>query len=426
MLAAVNPLHALDFFVRNRGHGFVVLGSVFLVVTGGEALYADMGHFGPRPIRWAWFTLVLPALVLNYFGQGALLLSTPEAIVNPFYRLAPAWALYPLIALAAVSTIIASQAVISGAFSLTRQAVQLGFSPRVRIDHTSSHAIGQLYVPVMNWLLMLSTIALVLGFRSSSNMAGAYGVAVTSTMVITTVLLYILSREVWGWSRPRAAALTVFFLSFDLAFLAANAVKIAQEGWFPLTLAAAAFVVMTTWKRGREVLVQRLREKSVPFDLLLGDLTADPPVRVPGSAVFLTGAPDGAPPALIHNLVHNKVLHEQVVILTIQTEEVPHADRVQVEELQEGFYRVTAHYGFMQDPNALEVMASCEVRGLHLELAATTFFLGRETLISTERPGMPLWQEKLFAFLSTNALRATAFFRIPPDQIFEVGAQVEL
>jgi KUP system potassium uptake protein len=423
VLVAVSPSHAAEFFVRNAGRGFVVLGSVFLVVTGGEALYADMGHFGRRPIRLAWFGFVLPALLLNYFGQGALLLSAPQAAVNPFFRMAPGWALYPLIVLATAATIIASQAVISGAFSLTRQAVQLGFSPRIQIEHTSSAEIGQIYVPIVNWALMLCTVALVFGFRSSSAMA------VTSTMVITTVLLYYLSREVWGWSRVGAGMLTTFFLTFDLAFFAANALKIPQGGWVPLLIAAGALVLMSTWKRGREILVQRLREKSVPLDLLLGDLLAEPPIRVPGTAVFLTGAPDSTPPALVHNLAHNKVLHEQVVLLTIVTEEVPHVptrERVRVASLHDGFYRVTAHYGFMQDPNVLEVLADCRAEGLHMRLAATTFFLGRETLIPTDRPGMAMWREKLFSFMSRNALRATAFFRLPPDQVFEVGAQVEL
>jgi KUP system potassium uptake protein len=429
VLAAINPLHGFDFFRHNGLHGFVVLGSVFLVVTGGEALYADMGHFGARPIRKAWFSMVLPALLLNYFGQGALLLHTPEAVENPFYRLAPPWALYPLIVLATAATIIASQAVISGAFSLARQAVQLGFSPRVRIEHTSSAAIGQIYVPAINWALMLCTVALVVGFRSSSHMAGAYGIAVTSTMVITTILLYILTREVWGWDRLKAGAMALFFLSFDLAFLIANAFKIPHGGWFPLVLAAGALTLMSTWKRGREVLVQRLLEKTVPLDLLLDDLRAEPPIRVPGIAIFLTGTPGGIPPALVHNLAHNKVLHEEVVLLTIMTEEVPHVpaeERVRVTHLQDGFHRVTAHYGFMQDPDVLETLALCEQHGLRFQLAATTFFLGRETVIATDRPGMPLWREKLFAVMSRNALRATAFFRIPADQIFEVGAQVEL
>jgi len=428
VLAALNPWHGAAFFAQNRGHAFVVLGSVFLVVTGGEALYADMGHFGPTPIRWAWFTLVLPALVANYFGQGALLLVAPDAVSNPFYRLAPTWALYPLIALATVATIIASQAVISGAFSLTRQAVQLGFSPRMRIEHTSSHTIGQIYIPAVNWALMLCTVALVLGFRSSSAMAGAYGVAVTSTMAITTILLYVLSRTVWEWGPARAGAIAGFLLAVDLAFLSANALKIPQGGWFPLLLAGAALILLSTWKRGREILVQRLRERSVPLPLLLADLQAEPPHRVPGTAIFLTGAPD-APPALVHNLVHNKVLHEQVVLLTVMTEDVPYAERdrrIDIEWLQQGFHRVVARYGFMETPDVLDVVERCCTAGLGLHLPTTTFFLGRETLVSTARAGMVPWRKRVFALMSRNALPATAFFRIPPDQVFEVGAQVEL
>ena len=429
VLTAVNPVHAARFFTHHQGGGFVVLGSVFLVVTGGEALYADMGHFGRRPIRWAWFGVVLPGLLLNYFGQGALLLANPDAAINPFYRLAPSWAMYPLIALAAAATIIASQAVISGAFSLTRQAVQLGFSPRVRIQHTSSEAMGQIYIPVVNWALMVCTVALVLGFGSSSRMAGAYGVAVTSTMVITTVLLYVLSRRVWGWGRAKAGALTAGLLAVDLAFFAANAFKIPQGGWLPLLMAGSAFALMSTWKRGREVLAQRLREKSVPLDLLLGELMADPPVRVPGAAVFLTGAPDGTPPALVHNLVHNKVLHEHVVLLTVATAEVPQVptqDRVRVACLPDGFFRVTARYGFMEVPDIPDVLERCQAHGLDLPFGATTFVLGRETLVMSARSRMPFWREKLFAFMSRNALPATAFFSLPPDQVLEVGSQVEL
>ena len=427
-LTAANPVHAVTFFLRNRGHGFVVLGAVFLVVTGGEALYADMGHFGTRPIRRAWFLLVLPALLANYFGQGALLLSSPDTVVHPFFQLAPSWALYPLIGLATLATVIASQAVISGAFSLTRQAVQLGFSPRVRIDQTSPGAIGQIYVPSVNWALMACTTVLVLAFRSSTNMAGAYGVAVTTTMVITTMLVYVLSRTVWAWSRARAGALTLFLLTFDAAFFGANILKVPQGGWFPLCLAAVALVLLSTWKRGREILVQRLRERSIPLPLLVADLAAEPPLRVPGTAVFLTSAPD-APPALVHNLIHNKVLHEQIVLLTVVTEEVPHVpdtDRIAIESLPAGFHRISVRYGFMEDPNIPDALAACQARGLRLQLPTTTFFLGRETLIATDRPGLPAWRKRLFTLMSRNALPANAFFRLPPDQIFEVGAQVEL
>ena len=429
VLAAISPHHSVRFFLENRAAGFLVLGAVFLAVTGGEALYADMGHFGVRPIRLAWFGLVLPSLILNYFGQGALLLRDPSAAVNPFFRLAPSWGLYPLVALAALAAVIASQAVISGAFSLTRQAVQLGYSPRVQIEHTSSREMGQIYVPGVNWALMLVTIALVLGFTSSSNLAGAYGVAVSGEMVLTTLLLYLLTRKVWGWSVLRAGALTAFFLIFDLAFLGANALKIPQGGWVPLAIAVAIYLLMTTWKRGREILSKRMLEKTVPLKLLLADLAAEPPIRVPGTAVFMYGSADGTPPALIHNLAHNKVLHEKIVFLTVTTEDVPHvsaAERVTVKRIGKGFHSVVARYGFTEDPDIVDVVAACKAQQLDIPIEGTTFFLGRETVIASERPGMSLWRESVFAFMTRNALRATAFFKIPPNQVFEVGAQVEL
>jgi len=429
VLAAISPFHGVRFFVENRGAGFLVLGAVFLAVTGGEALYADMGHFGVRPIRLAWFGLVLPSLLLNYFGQGALLLLDPSAAVNPFFRLAPSWGLYPLVALSAFAAVIASQAVISGAFSLTRQAVQLGYSPRVQIEHTSSREMGQIYVPGVNWALMLVTIALVLGFGSSSSLAGAYGVAVSGEMVLTTLLLYLLTRQVWGWSFLRAGTLVAFFLMIEAAFLGANALKIPQGGWVPLAIAVAIYLLMTTWKRGREILSKRMLEKTVPLKLLLADLAAEPPIRVPGTAVFMYGSADGTPPALIHNLAHNKVLHEKIVFLTVVTEDVPHlppAQRVTVKRIGKGFHSVVARYGFTEDPDILEVLAACKVQQLDIPIEGTTFFLGRETVIASERPGMSLWRESVFAFMTRNALRATAFFKIPPNQVFEVGAQVEL
>ena len=429
VISAILPWHGLDFILRNRVHGFLILGAVFLVVTGAEALYADMGHFGARPIRIVWFALVLPALVLNYFGQGALLLRDETAAVNPFFRLAPAWGLFPLVLLATAAAVIASQAVISGAYSLTRQAVQLGYSPRVSIEHTSSVEIGQIYIPSVNWWLMLVTIAVVLGFRSSSGLAGAYGVAVTSTMVITTLLLHVVSREVWGWSVLRATLMAAGFLVIDLSFFAANLVKIPQGGWLPLLIAAGIYTLMSTWKRGREILSKRLQEKSVPLNLLMADLAADPPQRVPGIAVFMSGNPGGTPPALVHNLAHNKVLHEKVIFLTVVTEEVPHvpaAERVTVKHLGKGFHSVTVRYGFMQDPSIYDIIEHCREKQLVIQLEGSTFFLGREELVSTDRPGMARWRERLFAFMSRNALRATAFFQIPSTQVFEVGAQVEL
>ena len=429
VLAAVSPYYAVEFVAGNVGRSLIVLGAVFLVVTGGEALYADLGHFGHRAIQYAWFCVAFPALLLNYFGQGALILGDPAAAVNPFYHLAPRWALYPLIALATAATIIASQAVISGSFSLTRQAVQLGYSPRLQIDHTSSREIGQIYVPAVNWGLMLLTCALVLGFGNSSNIAGAYGVALSTLMVMTTVMFYVMSREVWRWSLTRAALVVGVFLAMDIPFLAANALKIQHGGWVPLAIAIVLYLLMTTWKRGREILSKRMLEKTVPLKLLLADLAAEPPIRVPGTAVFMYGSADGTPPALIHNLAHNKVLHEKVVFLTVVTEDVPHvapAQRVTVKRIGKGFHSVVARYGFTEDPDIREVVAACKQQQLDIPIEGTTFFLGRETVIASERPGMAVWREQVFAFMTRNALRATAFFKIPPNQVFEVGAQVEL
>jgi KUP system potassium uptake protein len=371
----------------------------------------------------------LPALLLNYFGQGALLLREPAAAMNPFYLLAPSWALYPLIAVATAAAIIASQAVISGAFSLTRQAIQLGYCPRLQIEHTSSREIGQIYLPAVNWGLMVLTFALVFGFRTSSNIAGAYGVALSTLMVITTLMFYVMSREVWRWSFPRAAFVAGLFLTIDLAFLAANALKIPHGGWVPLAIGAVVFMLMMTWKRGREILSKRLQEKSVPLNILMADLAAEPPLRVPGTAVFMSGNPGRTPPALVHNLAHNKVLHEKVVFLTVLTEEVPHvpaSERVAVKPLGKGFHSVGARYGFMEDPSILDMIERCGEKRLAISLEASTFFLGREVLVSTERPGMARWRERLFAFMSRNALPATAFFQIPSSQVFEVGVQVEL
>ena len=429
VLGAVFPHHGVRFFTEDVARGFLVLGAVFLVTTGGEALYADLGHFGHRAIQLAWFSVPLPALLLNYFGQGALLLRQPDAAVNPFYYLAPAWALYPLIALATAATIIASQAVISGAFSLTRQAVQLGYSPRLQIEHTSRHEIGQIYVPAVNWALMLVTCALVVAFGSSSNIAGAYGVAVSSLMVITTLMFYVMSREVWGWSLGRAATAAGLFLAIDLFFLAANALKIPQGGWVPLAIAAVSYVLMTTWRTGRTILAKRMQEKTVPLKMLLADFAAEPPHRVPGTAIYMYGSADGTPPALVHNLAHNKVLHEKIVFLTVITEEVPHVprtERVTVKRLGKGFASVVARYGFMEDPDINEILDACRDHKLDINVDAATFFLGRETLIASDRPGMAMWREHLFSFMSRNALRATAFYRIPANQVFEVGAQVEL
>src|SRR3989441_277073 len=424
VLTAVSPSHAVRFFAEDVGRGFVVLGAVFLVVTGGEALYADLGHFGHRAIQIAWFSIALPCLLLNYFGQGALLLRDPAAAENPFYHLAPSWGLYPLIALATVATIIASQAVISGAFSLTRQAVQLGYSPRLRIEHTSSREIGQIYVPAVNWGLMLLTCALVLGFGSSSNIAGAYGVALSTLMLITTLMFYVMSREVWRWSIPRAALVAGMFLLMDVPFFAANMLKICYRGLVPPGLALGVYTLMTTWKRGRGILAKRMLEKTVPLKMLLADLAAEPPIRVPGTAVFMYGTTDGTPPALVHNLAHNKVLHEKVVFLTVVTHDVPHVpptERVTVKRMGKGFHAVVARYGFMEDPEIGDVLAACRVASLDTRIEGTTFFLGRETLVASERPGMAEWRAPPCVVSSAPAPPPPALFHIPVSQRFGGG-----
>jgi KUP system potassium uptake protein len=429
VLAAVNPAHAFRFFVRNGFHGFLVLGAVFLVATGGEALYADMGHFGERPIQVDWFFLVGPSLLLNYFGQGALLVHNPEATSNPFYRLAPGWALYPLMILATAATVIASQAVISGAFSLTRQAIQLGYLPRMRIDHTSAREIGQIYVPGVNWALMLACIALVVGFRSSSNLASAYGVAVTTTMVITTVLAYVASREVLGWNTAAAVAVTAAFLLADLAFFGANMIKVAHGGWLPLLVAAGIFTVMTTWRRGRRILFDRINESAMSDEAFLKSIARRSPPRVAGTAVFMDRTVDGIPLPLLHNLKHNKVLHEKVVLLTIVTEEIPYVsdeEQTEIRELGGGLYRIIARYGFVETPNVPELLANLDLPQLKFDPDSTTFFLGRETLLATERPGMAIWREKLFAWMTRNAQAAPLYFRLPPNRVVELGAQIEL
>jgi KUP system potassium uptake protein len=429
VIGAFNPFHGFSFFLRNGWHGFLVLGTVFLVVTGGEALYADMGHFGKRPIRLVWYTIVLPALLLNYLGQGALLIENPAATENPFYRLAPGWALYPLIVLATCAAIIASQALISGAYSLTMQAIQLGFMPRLKIEHTSSTEMGQIYIPALNWALMIGCIVIVIGFGSSSNLAAAYGVAVTATMVITTILLGVVERNKWGWSLPLALSLSGFFLIIDLAFFGANIIKIPHGGWFPLVVGALIFLLMTTWKKGRRILAARLLSRAHPIEDFLLDIAKHPPVRVPGTAVFMNGTATGTPPALMHNLEHNKVLHERVVLLTVKTKQAPYVEpenRVQTESLGHEFYRMIINYGFMEDPDIPKVLEAMELSAPRFESMNTTFFLGRETVIAGKHPGMMLWREKLFALMSRNASSATAYFCLPPNRVVELGSQIEI
>lgn len=429
VLLAVNPMYAIKFFSINGLTGFHQLGAVFLVLTGAEALYADMGHFGRRPIRCAWFGLVLPALFLNYLGQGALVLQNPEAAVNPFYRLAPSWALYPLIALATAAAIIASQALISGSFSLTMQAVQLGFAPRVAIEHTSSATRGQIYIPGINWALMVACIGLVLGFRSSDNLAAAYGIAVVLTMIITTLLLFFAARRLWGWSRLGAGAICAVFLVADLCFLGANLTKVMHGGWFPLVVGVIGYTLMSTWKTGRQRLRQRLINSLLPIEDFLKDVEMSQPPRVPGTAIFLAGNPDGTPAALMHNFKHNKVIHKRVVLLTILSEEIPFVEkerRVTVADLGQGFHRVIGRYGFMEEPNAEEVLKLCKPHGLNFREMETTFFLSRETIIASGRRGLARWRKHLFALLARNAQPANAYFRLPPNRVVELGLQVEI
>ncbi len=429
IMIALNPLYAIDFFVNNHELAFGALGAIFLVMTGAEALYADMGHVGREPIRKAWFFVALPGLLFNYYGQGALLLRQPEFASNPFYYLAPNWFLYPLVGLATIAAVIASQALISGVFSITRQAIQLGYCPRLQVIHTSSREIGQIYLPNVNWGLLAATIWLVLTFKSSSNLAAAYGISVSLTMVITTLLMYVVTRNFWRWGRLAAFSICAIFLLVDLTFFAANVVKIHQGGWFPLAVGLGIFILMTTWRKGRLILADRLRTLTPPIDDFIVSLKSQNLPRVPGISIFMVGDPKTCPPALVHNVKHNKILHEKVVILTVLTKEVPHVkleDRVDVQQLGDGFYRVRAHYGFMSSPDMSEILKCCKAKGFEFDFNQITFFLGRETLIASPRPGMAIWREHLFSFMSKNSQRATQFFNIPPDQVIEVGIQVEL
>ncbi len=450
ILGAVNPMHAVRFMIEDGMAGFLILGSVVLVVTGGEALYADMGHFGPMPIRVAWYVMVLPALLLNYFGQSALLLHNPAAATNPFYSLVPGWALYPMVGIATAAAVVASQALISGAFSLTRQAVQLGYAPRLHIVHTSRTEIGQIYVPQVNQALWIGCLALVLTMRTSSNLAAAYGVAVTGTMIVTTMLFYVVERDLWNWSQWHSVALAALFLAVDLPFFAANLVKVSQGGWIPLAIAALVFLLMTTWSRGRARLAAIVRENTLPLDLFLPDIGKRKPHRVPGVAVFLSSVADGAPPVLLHHLKHNKVLHERVLILSVVSKDIPQvadADRVTCVPRGEGFYQVAAKYGFMETPDipAALMLLNEQLKANGepgpggqgpLRAGDTSYYLGRETLIVTTRtkgqrlPGdaagtMARWRRKLFAIMARNAQSATAFFGLPPNRVVELGAQIQ-
>jgi KUP system potassium uptake protein len=427
---ALNPWYAVKFMMEHGKAGFLMLGAVVLVITGGEALYADMGHFGRKPIRLAWYTIAMPALLCNYLGQGALLLQRGQAVAaNPFYALAEGPFLYPMVAIATLAAVIASQALITGVFSLTQQAVQLGYWPRVRIVHTSGEAAGQIYIPEINWALMVACVALVIGFKKSDDLAAAYGIAVTGTMCITSILFYSVVRNRWKWPPVAAGFLLAIFLSIDLAFLGANIDKIESGGWVPLAIAAGVFIIMTTWRRGREELGKHMAAGMLPLDLFMMDLDSSRPTRVPGTAVFMTSTMGGIPPVLLHHFKHNKVLHEQVVLLSVVTEDVPvvpPSERVEVEKLEHGFWRVIAHYGFMQSPNIMKSLRRAMRSGLLVDPDTTSFYLGRETLLTTGKSRMARWRKALFAFLSRNARTATSFFGLPPNRVVEMGAQIEL
>jgi KUP system potassium uptake protein len=435
ILLAIDPLYGLSFFVADPVRGFILLGAVVLAVTGAEALYADMGHFGAPPIRRAWLYIVFPALLLNYFGQGALLLAAagPEelqrALENPFFRLAPDWGLYPLVVLASAATIIASQAVISGAFSMTRQAIQLGYLPRLEIRHTSEREIGQVFVPRINTLLLVAVVGLVLGFRSSDNLGAAYGIAVTGTMSITTVLALVYMYGVQRWHPGLAALLFGFFLSVDLAFFAANLLKIAEGGWFPLVVAALVYIVMTTWRSGRRVLQRERERDALPLEAFISTLKPERPARVPGTAVFMTANVAVVPNALLHNLKHNKVLHERVVLMTVQTEDIPSVaeeQRLEVHHLDQNIHTIRVRYGFMDHPNIPRALAQCRAMQFHFNLLETSFFVGREKIVPSERSRQWLWRRKLFVALSNSMLDATEFFRIPTNRVIELGGQIEI
>ena len=429
ILIAVWPWHGVQFLMRNQIAGFFVLGAVFLVVTGVEALYADMGHFGPGPIRLAWTVIVLPALLLNYFGQGAILLHDPEFAHNPFYSLVPSWAIVPMVALATAATIIASQAVITGAFSLTQQAVQMGYLPRLRIVHTSIKKIGQIYVPSVNWLLMAATIGLVAGFQTSSKLAAAYGVAVTSTMVISTVLFYVVAREKWGWRRMTAGIPTALFLIADVSFFGANVSKILHGAWFPLVIGIIIYSVMTTWEKGRLSLQAQQKALTMTFRDFRKSLQPEPPHRVPGQAIFLVDNPDLVPATLINNIYHNRVLHSEIAFLYFQTDDVPRVanlEKIAVTKLGGGFYRVVARHGFMEGPRMSKIIDLMREQGLDFKMEETSYFIGFERLQAGEKSRIWRWQAALFRYLSRNALDSASFYNIPIEQVFEAGVRLRL
>ena len=429
VLKALNPIYGLRFLFENRGLAIVAMGAVVLAITGAEALYADMGHFGARPIRQAWFGFVIPSLIINYFGQGALLLTDPGSVDNPFYHLAPDWALLPLVVLSTAATVIASQAVISGAFSVTRQAMQLGFVPRFEVKYTSEREQGQIYLPGVNWGLFLAVVILVLGFQSTNNLAGAYGIAVTGDMVITSTLAIVVAARGWGWGWQRAVALFACFLVVELTFLYANVLKIPDGGWFPLMIGSLVFLLMSTWKRGGQLLNSRTSGEAIDLDIFIDALMISPPTRVEGTAVFLTSRNDRVPNSMLHNLMHNKVLHERVLVVSVEVFDVPYVpeiDRVEIHQLKGNFYRLNVQYGFKDDPNIPQALALCAQQGLEIDMMSTSFFLGRATLVPKIGSEMAYWREKLFVLLFRNASSATSFYKIPTNRVVELGSQVVL
>jgi KUP system potassium uptake protein len=429
ILQALNPWHALQFLARNGWLAFLALGAVVLAFTGAEALYADMGHFGKRPIRLAWFIVVFPGLALNYLGQGALLLSNPAAVSNPFYQQLGPWSIYPLVALSTLATVIASQATISGTFSIIQQAIALGYVPRMRIVYTSEREMGQIYIPFINWLQLAAVVVAVVGFGDSTHLASAYGIAVTATMLLTTILTFFVVRYGWGYNLVLSLVATGFFLLIDFAFFAANTLKIAHGGWFPLVLGTAVMAIMLTWKDGRNLVFENLRHHLVPLKDFLQSLFVSPPVRVDGTAVFFRMEGDGVPHAMLHNLLHNKVLHERTVFLTVLNADIPRIpefQRVEVEDLGHNCYQVNVHYGFMDERDIPRALELCEQKGLELEPMETSFFIARQNVIPKVGSGMALWRESLFATMSRNARDAADYFRIPANRVIEVGTQVEI
>ncbi len=429
ILQAINPLYALDFMVSRPGVAFITLGAVVLCVTGTEALYADMGHFGRGAIQLAWGSLVMPALLLNYFGQGALLLRNPAAIENPFYLLAPSWLAFPLLILATLATVIASQAVISGTYSVVHQAILLGYLPRQEIRHTSEHEIGQIYLPLVNWLLLGGIVIVILWFKSSSNLAAAYGIAVTGTMALTTLLLMVVAARRWKWSRWLIALVCAPLLLVDVTFFAANTTKFLAGGWLPILFALLAILVMTTWKRGRELVLDKLEHKSLALKGFVDNMQADPPLLVPGTAVFLSKSVQVVPHAMLHNLKHDKILHERVIFLTVQIKDEPwlsFKERIELTHLGEGFWQVVAHFGYKEVPSMEEIFQACAQEDLKVTMAKTSFFLSHENLVSTDLPGMARWREGLFVWMNRNSLKATDFFHIPANRVVELGVLLEL